>query len=739
MEQVKKKDKKLIFLLAAIVICAILCLGGAVGFRERRSGTLDEVQWQQTDEGGYEMQGFQLGMAEGEYTLKLSYDSEDELSYRIVDMQRNDGENELGLEIASGTFPEDSPEVSVDFVLEESAGKLTLYLLSENGITGSGEWELETRSGAYADFLLLFLCTAAGVIFLYYFRDWKKNKEILILVATAVFITLPYLTGYQQNGDDLYFHLSRIRGMAGALSTGQFPVRLNTDFAWGYGFASSIMYPELFLYIPAVLYLLGVSLIASYKFLILCINIGTVCLGFYSFRRLLRSDKLGAIVTLLYLTNPYRLINIFQRAAVGEILAQMFLPLLLYGVYELIFGNAKKWWVAVLAATGILQSHILSVGMSLLFCIGIFLAGLVYMTRHDLKERLLSCAKACIMSIGINLWFLIPFFDHFRDDFVIQNQVTDLQERAVDIYTMFRINMQLQGPSYDTGVLREEFVSIGAVVLLGSVIYLYYAYIRHTVEKRLKSIGTACLCVGALCCYMASRAFPWAFIQEYMPGLYKVFGTVQFAWRFLAYAALLLSITAGIALWELVKEKREWAVAVLVGLAIFMTFSCMDQFARSSIFIASRSEVQNYDATWFDYYASDTDPWEIIDQGDTVKASDNIEITSYKRHGVELSFDYSGVTDPCALRLPIYDYGMYEIYLNGERIDPAVSENHQLTLTLTEDNASGHIEVRYREEMLYKAGDCVSLLLIAALGFVCAMRKGRNNGKRKSITGHSVL
>lgn len=727
MKKLKRADRKFWVLIAGIMIAAVVCLGSALNYGDGRGGSLDGMEWEQTADGTYEMECFRLGMKAGEYGLSVSYDSGTVLSYRVVDMQRDNGENEPGKEIVSGTFPEGESDLSINFELPENAGGLSLYLESSSDAAGSGSWYLETQSGAYPDFLLAFLCITAGLIFLYCFRDWEKYSGIIIAVTAAVILILPYFTGYQQTGDDMDFHMARIRGIAGALESGQFPVRLSTDFAWGYGFSSAMMYPELFLYIPAILYMLGVSLIGAYKFLILCINIATACMGLYSFKHLLRSDKLGLIVTLLYLTNPYRLENVLHRAAVGEMLAQVFLPLLLYGIYELLFGNAKKWWVTVIAATGILQSHILSVEMSLLFVIAALAGGAVCIVRNGWKERLISMGKAVMTVIGINLWFLIPFLDHFGDSNLIQDDIRSLQASSLDIYALFRMSVEFH-PSYENaGVTREAFISIGPVVLLGSIVFLYYAFARKSLEGRLKRIGTVCLCAGMLSCFMATRAFPWSFIQAHMGALYELISKIQFSWRFLAYGSLFLSVTTGIAIAELLRKKREAVAAVLAGMAVIMAFSCMDLYEKKEIFISSRSEIKNYGWNWFDYYAADVSAEEILAQGDTVRADGTVSITGYERNGVELSFDYSGVTEECTLRLPIYDYGMHEIYLNGEQIEPAPSENYQLTVELDEDQAEGHIDVRYHEPLIYRIGSIVSLVSIV-LWAAAGIRK-RRRGK----------
>ena len=104
-DRLKAISKKTWLFVAGILITAVICLAAAVNYSGSRSGTLDGMEWQKTEDGSYELECFRLGIARGEYTINVFYDSEETLSYRLVDMQRNSGENELGFEIAKGTFP----------------------------------------------------------------------------------------------------------------------------------------------------------------------------------------------------------------------------------------------------------------------------------------------------------------------------------------------------------------------------------------------------------------------------------------------------------------------------------------------------------------------------------------------------------------------------------------------------------------------------------------------------------
>ena len=216
-------------------------------------------------------------------------------------------------------------------------------------------------------------------------------------------------------------------GTAEALQSGQFSVRLNPCFESGYGFSSSMMYPELFLYIPAVLCIGGVSVSTAYKFLLLCINLATAGIGYYSFRRVFDSDKLGLVCALFYLVNPYRLVNMYHRAAVGEALAQVFLPLLFWGVYELVCRDYKKWWICTAAATGIIQSHILSVEMCLIFVALFVVLAISCWWKHERAKRMLAAVKA-----GVAAADTVTKYAESENPFEFQNQLFSniLGERA---------------------------------------------------------------------------------------------------------------------------------------------------------------------------------------------------------------------------------------------------------------------------------------------------------------------
>lgn len=67
------------------------------------------------------------------------------------------------------------------------------------------------------------------------------------------------------------------------------------------------MYPQLFLWLPALLMAVGVSLLNSYKLLLLSMNLFTVLASFYAFIRVFRDKMIGLLAGMAYSMSIYRM------------------------------------------------------------------------------------------------------------------------------------------------------------------------------------------------------------------------------------------------------------------------------------------------------------------------------------------------------------------------------------------------------------------------------------------------
>ena len=143
---------------------------------------------------------------------------------------------------------------------------------------------------------------------------------------------------------------------------------IQTAFALAMEGMGLTIYPELFLYIPALLRNLGVSLAASVRVFELLINLATASVCYFSARSALGSRRIALGATMLYTLCSYRISNMYVRATMGESLAMIFFPLLLLAVYEVLVRDEKRWPLLALSMTGIVLSHLLSALFAVVLC-----------------------------------------------------------------------------------------------------------------------------------------------------------------------------------------------------------------------------------------------------------------------------------------------------------------------------------------------------------------------------------
>lgn len=96
------------------------------------------------------------------------------------------------------------------------------------------------------------------------------------------------------------------------------------------------------MYFPALLRLLGASPVAAYHIFVFSINGMTAWIMYVCAKGMARSRYAGLLASVLYTLSTWRAVNLYHRAAVGEALAMLFFPLLLYGLYLLLAGDCRN-------------------------------------------------------------------------------------------------------------------------------------------------------------------------------------------------------------------------------------------------------------------------------------------------------------------------------------------------------------------------------------------------------------
>ena len=129
-----------------------------------------------------------------------------------------------------------------------------------------------------------------------------ENERMLLLIIFLTLLTAApfYRSDTFVNGDDFYYHMRHLKGIAASLRVGHFPVRILLDWIENYGYGSGFYYPNLLLTFPAVLILCGFHEIAAYEIFSTVCTFFSLFSMFLTVRRISGSEKTAhasAIIT----------------------------------------------------------------------------------------------------------------------------------------------------------------------------------------------------------------------------------------------------------------------------------------------------------------------------------------------------------------------------------------------------------------------------------------------------------
>lgn len=272
-----------------------------------------------------------------------------------------------------------------------------------------------------------------------YYQSWNQKQKMVfgILAVTAFIGGLPLYQPGLMPAKDLVFHLQRIEGLSQGILAGDFPVRIQPGWLEGHGYAASVFYGDIFLYIPAVMRLVGFTVEEAYKFYLQLVNLAAVLIAFFSFRKITKDDVAAAAGSILYTGSLYWL-DCLHKAKVGRCSAMAFYPLVAAGFYLLFTEDTdsreyKRIWGYLTAGfTGLLMTHMLSGLMAAIYAV---LACLLMVKRVLRKNTIIELLKAAGAFVLINLWYLVPFLSYmFSEKLHVNSGMGDKIGKDIECY-----------------------------------------------------------------------------------------------------------------------------------------------------------------------------------------------------------------------------------------------------------------------------------------------------------------
>lgn len=478
----------------------------------------------------------------------------------------------------------------------------------------------------------------------------SDTKKLVWLSVFALLVALsPLFTKLCINGHDLEYHLLRIESLKEGILMGKPFLRVNVLFFGGAGYASSMFYPDFLLYIPAALRALGVSINLSYHIFVGVCIILCYFSTFYCGYRLTGSRKAGLITAVILTLCNYHIEDIYVRAAVGEFTAFIFVPFVIYGIYNALYEEADRVYLLGIGYGGVLLCHTGTFVLCLVFGAGAILWGILCRIFAGKESRTAAegtetedsdgnapspwrqnsrrgafSGKAAVrvvvtalITAGLTSFYWLPLMEQLASDtfYVSRPWIEPAQEARKFVEIFF-----------------SEFPSLGAVLILVYILRIFIISgcelsnfegqkdnapgfdnasgktIKETDPQNITEqtgassepsnsgqelfpvlhFADMLFVFGVLFALCSTNFFPWARLGRFM-------SFMQFPWRFFLMSSICLAFADGILIYTLSKTYLEKHSAILAGLVVLV-------FALSA-FRTMEAGAQGYYDYSLDYYS----------------------------------------------------------------------------------------------------------------------------------------
>lgn len=578
--------------------------------------------------------------------------------------------------------------------------------------------------------LMVFWLIVNGLTWLWF--NWRKIKKENFYVALGLFAAVAISSSglfvqYYLDGHDLVYHLLRIEGLKDGLMSGAFPVRIHPNWVNGWGYAAPIMYGDATLIVPALLRIIGVNVQNAYKCYIIYLNILTAAFAYYSFMKMSKSKYTGIVCSIIYTIAPYRLLDIYTRAAFGEYAAMTFFPLIALGIWHAFIDDVddkdymRKWIAPVIGFTGLIQSHTLSTEMVGLFIILICIIGIKKVIR---KQTFWYLAKIVIYTTLVNLWFLVPMLSYFGEKLVVfSSGYYPIQSKGVNLTELFApFTTGFYGFYWD-GIVslgNKPAITLGIVFV---VIFILYLWTSNQKKKwKYRKIACAVSGLGILSVYMVTIYFPYDKIMQWSEITTKLLGIIRLPYRFLSISNILLTVLACIILmtYKKKKYKKQYLMIVILLLSVSM-FQSSDYIYKillwrtdsPVVYAGERLNTNTLIGAEFLYEGSNTD----VPFSDNEVHGYGVTVENYTKKYNNISMHCSGVQgDSAYVEVPLFCYKGYVAYDQNskEHFRLEHGDANRIRVYLP-DGYEGDIRGKFEEPALWRVSEIISILAILLL------------------------
>ena len=527
-----------------------------------------------------------------------------------------------------------------------------------------------------------------------------KNKIIFILVIALIASIPVFIFPGIKKSDDICFHLSRISAIKDNIKNFQFFKGIYPGYFNDYGYANGLFYPDIFLYIPALLTTIGINIILSYKMFLILINIAAVLAMYITIKRISNNNYATVIGSIIYAFAPYRLVDMHERGALGETLAFIFIPIVVYGIYEILFKNKKKYHILVIGMTGLILSHIVSAYITILLLIIFCILNIKQLFK---EKRILYLLLAASITLLLTSYFTIPMLEQMLSQKFYYSNTSNIKEfvlanRTVPIYLLF-----IGIPNFRRALFKKFWVPSGIGIVF---IYIIYKKIKHK-EIKDRFINQSVV-ISTITLLLTTLTPFWKLnITK------KLLFMIQFPWRLYMIPTVLLTISGSIILSKTNKINTIRNIFI-ISMASVISMTVISALPKRI------TEVKEYDASYSEYLPVEINK-EFINRRELITSNNPLEYT-IKKEKLNLEITFKQKEKNTEIELPLIYYKGYEAKLENQKLNIYKTNNGLVGIKIN-DIKEGKIRISYVGTNLQKITKITSLVTLVSLIIIKGRKK----------------
>lgn len=491
-------------------------------------------------------------------------------------------------------------------------------------------------------------------------------------------------------------HLLRLTNFYLSLSQGIWVPRWAANVNWGYGQPVFEFFYPLPSYLGSFFHFLGISFANSLKLLLMCSVIFSGIIMYFYLKQFV--SRTGAFFgAFLYMFAPFRFVDVYVRGDVGESLALVFVPLVLYFMTHAFRLKSKYFTIlAGISLTFLILCHNIVSLMTLPFILfwGIY----CWFTLGKTKDILLRFGVTIFIGFILSAFFWMPGL--FEAKYTLKDIVTkgEYASRFIDFWAL------LYGPwSYGgTGSFTVQMGIVQWIVVIGSLLMLFLRKAKQAFLVFSLLIYTAV----AIFLMLPSSNIIWSHIL--------LLQNFQFPWRFLLITIFSTSILGALFINNIPKRMQLLVVVVCLSVSLFV----------ESSYWHAKGYVARPDSTFSGIFKGPSDTgesspiWGIRFMESGYKQplevlSGSARITNGKRTTIDHEYGVLATHQTRLMENTLYFPG-WKILVDGKEVPVEFQdEAHRGIMTFWVSEGKHTVRVLFTDTKFRKAADYISLLGIA--------------------------